>query len=85
MHALAGIDHRTLGVDEQGGRLLHMHGIRAVAGAQNRRVVQGFRHLLVPHVGGNLDDDGSAAAVLQFCEGAAEDVGDFRGEDDRLG
>ncbi len=85
MHALAGIDHRTLGADQQRGRFLHMHGIGAVAGAQHRRVVQGLRHLLVPHVGGNFDDHRSAAAVLQFGEGAAEDVADFGGEIDRLG
>jgi len=64
VHALAGIDHRTLGMDEQGGRFLDVHGVCAVAGAQHRRVIQRLRHFLVPHVGWNFDDDGSAAAVL---------------------
>ncbi|MGY3422548.1 hypothetical protein ACVWZW_003023 [Bradyrhizobium sp. F1.13.4] len=84
MHALAGIDHRALGVDEQVGRLLHMNGVRAVAGAQHRRVVQRLRYIFVPHVGGDLDDDRPAAAVFQLGEGAAKNVGDFRGEDDRF-
>ena len=52
VHALAGIDHGTLGIDEQRRGLLDMHGVGAVAGAQHRRVVQRLRHLLVPHVGG---------------------------------
>jgi hypothetical protein len=85
MDALAGINHRTLGVDEQCGRLLDMGGVGAIAGAQDRRVVQRFRHLLVPHVGGDLDDDRAAAAVLQFGEGAAENVADLVGDNDRLG
>lgn len=79
MHATAGIDRRALGVDEQVGRLLHMNGIRAVAGAQHRRVVQRLRHLLVPHVRRDLDDHRAAAAVLQLGKGAAKNVGDFRG------
>ena len=62
-----------------------MHGIGAVAGAQHRRIVQRFRHLLVPHVGRDFDDDRPAAAVLQLGEGAAEDVADFGGDIDRLG
>lgn len=85
MHALAGIDHRPLRIDEQAGGLLHMHGVGAVARAQHRRVVQRLRHLLVPHVRGNLDDHGAAAAVLQLGEGAAKDVDDLSGQDDRLG
>ena len=85
MHALAGIDHRPLGADQQRGGFLDMHGIGAVAGAQHRRVVQRLRHLLVPHVGGDFDDHRTAAAVLQFGEGAAEDVADFGGDVDRLG
>ena len=85
MHALAGIDHRPLGVDEQRRRFLDMHGIGAVARAQHRRVVERLRHFLVPHVGGDFDDHRSAAAVLQSGEGAAEDVGDLGGDDDRLG
>ena len=85
MHALAGIDHRPLGADQERGRFLHMHGIGAVAGAQHRRVVQRLRHFLVPHVGGDFDDHRPAAAVLQLGEGAAEDVADFGGEVDRLG
>ena len=85
MHALAGIDHRPLGADQQRRRFLHMHGIGAVARAQHRRVVQRLRHLLVPHVGRDFDDHRSAAAVLQLCEGAAKNVADFAGQDDRLG
>ena len=85
MHALAGIDHRPLGVDQQRGCFLHMHGVGAVAGAQHRRVVQRLRHFLVPHVGRDFDDHGSAAAVLQLGEGAAEDVADLGREVDRLG
>ena len=33
----------------------------------------------------DFDDHGPAAAVLQFCKSAAKNVGDFSGEDDRLG
>ena len=62
-----------------------MHRVGAVAGAQHRRVVQRLRHFLVPHVGGDFHDHRAAAAVLQFGEGAAKDVADFAGEDDRLG
>ena len=62
-----------------------MHGIRAVAGAQHRRVVQRFRHFLVPHVGRDFDDHRPAAAVLQLGERAPEDVADFSGDVDRLG
>ena len=62
-----------------------MHGVGAVAGAQHRRVVEGFRHLLVPHVGGDFDDHGPAAAVLQSGEGTAKDVADFGSDVDRLG
>ena len=85
MHALAGIDHRTLGIDEQGCGFLDMHGIGAIAGAQHRRIVQRLRHFLVPHVGRDFHDHRSAAAVLQLGEGAAEDVADFGGDVDRLG
>ena len=85
MHALAGIDHRPLGADQQRRRFLDMHGVGAVAGAQHRRVVQGLRHFLVPHVGRDFDDHRAAAAVLQLGEGAAEDVADFGGDVDRLG
>ncbi|MEY9359702.1 hypothetical protein ABH994_002423 [Bradyrhizobium yuanmingense] len=85
MHALAGIDHRPFCVHQQAGGFLDVNGVGAVAGAQHRRVVQRLRHLLVPHVRGDLDDDGPAAAVLQPGEGAAEDVDDFGREDDRLG
>ena len=62
-----------------------MDGIGAGAGAQHGRVVQGLRHFLVPHVGGDFDNHGSAAAILQFGKGAAKDVGDFGSKDDRLG
>ena len=84
MHALAGIDHRALRRDEQGGCLLHMDGIGAVAGAQHRRVVQRFRHFLVPHVGRDFDDHRPAAAVLQLGERAPENVADLGGDVDRL-
>ena len=85
MHALAGIDHRPFGADQQRCGFLHMHGVGAVAGAQHRRVVQRLRHFLVPHVGRDFDDHRPAAAVLQFGEGAAKDVADFGGDVDRLG
>ena len=85
MHALTGIDHRPLGADQHRGGLLHMHGIGAVTGAQHRRVVQRLRHVLVPHVGRDFDDDRPAAAVLQLGEGAAEDVADLGCDVDRLG
>jgi hypothetical protein len=85
MHALAGIDHGPLGGHEQGCRFLHMHRVGAVAGAQHRGVIQGLRHFLVPHVGRDFDDHRPAAAVLQFCKRAAEDVADFGCDIDRLG
>jgi hypothetical protein len=62
-----------------------MHGIGAVAGPQYRRVVQGLRNFLVPHVGRDFHDHRSAAAVFQFCKGAPKNVADFSGEVDRLG
>ncbi len=85
MHALAGIDHRPLGADQQRRRFVHMRGIGPVAGAQHRRVIQGFRHVLVPHVGWNLDDNRAAAAVFQFRESAPKDVADLSGDVDRFG
>ncbi len=85
MHTLPGIDHRALRCDEKGGRFLDVNRIRAVAGAQHRRVIQGLRYFLIPHVGGDFDDHRPAAAVLQLGEGAAEDVADFGGDVDRLG
>lgn len=85
VHALAGIDHRPLRIDEEACGFPHMHGIGAVAGAQHRGVVEGLRHVLIPHVRGDLDDDRTATAVLQLGEGAAEDVGDLGCQDDRLG
>ena len=62
-----------------------MHGIGAVARAQHRRVVQRLRYFLVPHVGGDFDDDRTAAAVLQLGERAPKNVADFSGDVDRLG
>lgn len=85
MHALAGIEHRPFCIHEQGGCLLHMDRVGAVARAQHRRVVQRLRHLFVPHVRGNLDDDRPAAPVLQFGKGASKNVGDLGGEDDGFG
>ncbi len=85
MHALAGIDHRPSGVDQQRRRLFHMDRVGAVAGAQHRRVVERFRDFLVPHVRGYLDDDRSAAAIFQPGEGAPEDIADFGCDVDRLG
>ena len=85
MHALAGIDHRAPGRYQQRCRFPDMHGVGAVTGAQHRRVVQGLRHFLVPHIGRDFHDHRTAAAIFQFREGAAEDVADFGGEVDRLG
>jgi hypothetical protein len=62
-----------------------MHGVGAITGAQDGRIVQRLRHLLVPHVGRDFDDDRSAAAVFQFGEGAPENVADFGRDVDRLG
>ncbi len=62
-----------------------MHGVGAIAGAQHRGVIQRLRHFLVPHVGRDFHDHRSAAAVFQFCKGAAENVADFACEVDRLG
>ena len=59
--------------------------VGAIARAQHRRVVQRLRHVLVPHVGGNFDDDGAAAAVLQLGERASKNVADLSGDVDRLG
>ncbi len=85
VHALAGIDHRTLGGDQQCGSFLHMQRVGGIARAQHGSVVQGLVDFLVPHVGGDFDDDGPAAAILQLGEGAPKDVADFVGKDDRLG
>ena len=85
MHALAGIDHRPFGADQQRGGFLHMHRIGAVAGAQHRRIVQRFRYFLVPHVGRDFHDHRAAAAVFQPGEGAAEDITNFGCDGDRLG
>ena len=85
VHALAGVDHRTLGVDQELCGFLDMRGIGAIPRAQHRRVVQGLGDFLVPHVGRDLDDDRAAATVLQPGEGAAQDVADLIGNRDRLG
>jgi hypothetical protein len=62
-----------------------MHGVGAISRPQHRRVIQGLRHFLVPHVGRDFHDHRPAAAVLQFCKGAPKNVADFSGEVDRLG
>ena len=85
MHPLAGIHHRRLGGDQHGGGALDIHRIGAGFGAQHRRVVQRLGDLIVPHVAGNFDDAGAAAAVAQIGESATENVAHLVRQSDRFG
>ena len=56
VHALAGIDHRPLGLDQhRRGRSRPPRGSGAERSGDDGRVVERLRHLLVPDVGRDLD------------------------------
>ncbi len=65
MHSLAGIENGPLRAGEHGGRALYLRRIRTEARRLHRFIVERLRHLLVPHIGRNLDDDGTASPVAQ--------------------
>ena len=63
VHARAGVDHRPLRRRQRIRRARDIRRIRPVARGDDRCVVQRLRHLLVPHVGRDLDQHGTAATV----------------------
>ena len=80
-----GPDHRTLGGEEGGhGRLDVTLGGALAEGAGGVVVLLAFGHLLGTDVGGELDDDGSAAATAKGVEGAAHGGRDLGGRVDGL-
>ncbi len=85
VHALAGVDHRPLGLDQDLGRRLDRLGIGGEAGAQHRLIDQGLGDLLVHDVPGDLDQRRARAAIPELGEGAAQDVGGLGRQVDRLG
>ena len=85
VHALAGIDHRTLGRHQHLGGFGDRRRIGTVLGDDHRLVVQRIGRVLGIGVGRQLDDDRRAAAVAQQAEGAAHDVDDLAAVGDRLG
>jgi len=63
MHAGAGIDHRPLRRRDRIRRTAHIRRVGAVACRDDGRIDQRLRHLVIPHVGRDLDQHGTAAAV----------------------
>jgi hypothetical protein len=61
-----------------------MDRVGTASRGQDRDVIQRFRHLLLPHVRGDFNDDRTAAAVTQRCEGPAKNVADFGCQYDRF-
>ena len=85
MDALAGVDHRTFGLDQHVGDFDHILRVRTGAGAHDGGVVERLGDFVVERVVGNLDDDRLRPAVTQLRERAAEDVGYLGPDGDRLG
>ncbi len=77
VHAMAGIDHRPLGLGEEARRLLQCRGLGRIARRRDGRVIELSRHFLVPQIVRHFDDRRPAAAVAQMREGAAHDVRHF--------
>src|SRR4051794_29807333 len=67
VHARARINEWTLCREDRRGSLAHVRGIRRGACFHHRRVVE-LTDLLLPEIGGYLDETRAAAAVSQLRE-----------------
>jgi hypothetical protein len=88
VHALAGVDHRPLGGDEDLGCSGHVAGVRAAAQAWRGPVRERLGHLVGHDVARKLDQHWTRSPVADLRKRTAHDVRDvFRLRDlfDRLG
>src|SRR6185295_10282093 len=74
VHALTGVDERTLRLDERRCGSIDIGGSRRKFDATGRRVVERarVRHVFVPDIAGNLEEHGTGAPVLRLRECAAQ-------------
>ena len=63
MHAGAGVNHGALRFCQHGRSAFQINRIRAITRGRHRVIGQRFRHFLIPHIGRDFDQHGTASAI----------------------
>ena len=85
MHAGACVNHGPLRFRQHGRGAFQINRIGTIARGRNRVIGQRFRHFLIPHIGRDFDQHGTATAVAQPREGTAQNIRHLSRAHDGLG